>query len=347
MKFPYLKIQNPTLIVILRYFFAIGGSLGICAILIFMIGANILECYGTLFEGAFGSLHGFAETLARATPLIIISLGLAVAFKCKFFNIGAPGQLYMGAISAGVVGLTFREMPAPLLLPLMMTAGFLGGAAWGAIPALLRIKFDAHEVIVTILLNYVALYFLYFLVEGPMKEPGEVYASWTPLLPPSGILPRLIPGTRFHAGFLIALPLVILIYVLFQKTILGYRIRAVGSSLKASNYAGISTSKILILAAIISGGIAGLAGMIELSGIFYRLEIGFTFYVGFTAIIIAWLGKNNPLLIGFMGFFFGGLFTGGSAMQAATGVPIYLTELIPIITIIFLVTSEFLIRRRT
>jgi len=337
--------ERPILAAILSPVLAVLVAFGIGAILITIAGANPLVAYQALFVGAFGSLHGFGETLAKTTPLLIIGLGLAVAFKSRMFNIGAPGQLYMGALAATVVGLTFTGLPAVLLIPLMMATGFLGGAAFGAIPALLKVKFEVHEIICTVLLNYIALFFVNYLVEGPMKEPGA-YVAATSMLPSSAWLPRLIPGTRFHAGFLIALLCIPLVYLILEKSTLGYRIKAVGASLKSARYGGISVSKYMILAMVISGGLAGLAGTIELSAVFYRLEEGFTFEVGFTAIIIAWLGRCHPIGVGLTALLFGALINGGQAMHRVTGVPVGLIYAFQGIVLILVLASEYLVRRK-
>ena len=342
----FLRVkERPVLAAVLAPVLAILMAFGIGAILIAAVGVNPLVAYKALFVGAFGSLHGVSETLVKTIPLLVIGLGLAVAFKGNMFNMGAPGQLYMGAIAATMVVLTFKGLPAVLLIPLMMAAGFLGGAAFGAIAAFFKVKFGVDEIIFTILLNYIAYNFLEYLVQGPMKEPGSRIPA-TIMFPSSARLPRLISGTRIHAGLLIALLLILLIYIILEKSTLGYRIRTIGSNQVVARYGGIHVPKYILLVMIISGGLAGLAGAIELSGINYLLAQGFTFNVGYTAIIVAYLGRCHPIGVGLAALLFGALVFGGQSMQMATGLPIGLIYTFQGIVLVLVLVSEYLVRRK-
>ena len=336
MRFLRVK-ERPVLAEVLAPVLALLMAFGIGAILIAAVGVNPLVAYKSLFVGAFGSLHGVSETLVKTIPLLVIGLGLAVAFKGNMFNMGAPGQLYMGAIAATMVVLTFKGLPAVLLIPLMMAAGFLGGAAFGAIAAFFKVKFGVDEIIFTILLNYIAYNFLEYLVQGPMKEPGSRIPA-TIMFHSSARLPRLISGTRIHAG--------LLIYIILEKSTLGYRIRTIGSNQVVARYGGIYVPKYILLVMIISGGLAGLAGAIELSGINYQLAQGFTFNVGYTAIIVVYLGRGHPIGVGLAALLFGALVFGGQSMQMATGLPIGLIYTFQGIVLVLVLVSEYLVRRK-
>lgn len=324
---------------------AVLMALGIGAILIIAVGGNPLGAYWSLFEGAFGSRSGIAETGAIFIPLLILSLGLAVAFRCHLWNMGAEGQMYMGALAGVLVALYFPGLPAALLIPLLLVVGFLGGAFWGAIPGLLRAKFKLNMVVTTIMLNFVAMFFINYLVFGPMREPGS-WNNWTVPISFSARLPKLILGTRLHVGFFIAIVLMFLVYLLLQKMVFGARIKAVGLGPEAASYMGIPISKTMVLAMIISGGLAGLAGIIEISGIHHRLFTGFTQGYGYLAIITTWLGKAHPIGVSLGALFFAALISGGEQLHRATGLPRAFVAAIQGIMLLTMLLSEYLVRRK-
>lgn len=254
-----------------------------------------------------------------ATPLILAALGIIVAFRCKFWNIGAEGQLLLGAAIAAWLGMSVKA-PFSLMLPLLFSASFMAGAMWGVIPGYLKAKLQVNEIITTLMMNFIALLFVSFLVEDLLKEEGALFPRTPPILP-AAQLPKLIPGTRLHAGFIVAVALSILVYLVLQKTIFGYRIRSTGSNPLAARYGGINVTRYTIYAVILSGGLAGMAGMGEVSGVHYRLVNNISPGYGYFAIIVALLGRLHPIAVVLTGIFFGGLIVGSSAMTSMTVIP--------------------------
>lgn len=323
---------------------AVLAALGVGAILIQIAGANPLVAYRSLFVGAFGSQYGITETLKKATPLLLLSLGLVVAFKCSVWNMGGTGQMIIGGLAATWVGLTFAGFPAILLISLVIAGGFLAGALWGAIPGLFKARLGVHEVISTILMNLIAIQLVAALIEGPMLSPVAMDAM-TSLLPSSAWLP-VIPGTRLHTGFLIALLCVPLVYLLLWRTKFGYQLRAVGKNPNAARFGGISVPKTIVTAMIISGGLAGVAGIIQILGIFHLAFPGFDQYYAWTAIVLAQLGRLHPAGVLLASILFGALLTGGETMHRTTGVPVYLIFAIQGLILLFVLASEYLIQRK-
>lgn len=323
---------------------AVLAALGVGAILIYIAGANPLVAYRSLFVGAFGSQYGITETLKKATPLLLLSLGLVVAFKCSVWNMGGTGQMILGGLAATWVGLTFAGFPAILLISLVIAGGFLAGALWGAIPGLFKARLGVHEVISTILMNLIAIQLVAALIEGPMLSPVAMDAM-TSLLPSSAWLP-VIPGTRLHTGFLIALLCVPLVYLLLWRTKFGYQLRAVGKNPNAARFGGISVPKTIVTAMIISGGLAGVAGIIQILGIFHLAFPGFDQYYAWTAIVLAQLGRLHPAGVLLASILFGALLTGGETMHRTTGVPVYLIFAIQGLILLFVLASEYLIQRK-
>ena len=316
-------------------------------------GVDPLYAYTEIFVGSFGSVYGLSETIVKAIPLILCGLGLTVAFKALVWNIGAEGQLLLGAIAAtGIALYAFPDAPPMVVIPSMFATGFLSGALWGVIPAILKAKLRANEVITTLMMNYIASNLVDYLVYGPwkgLKEWGFPYtdkfspSAWLPVLPP------LVPGMshRIHYPTLIlALTLAVVIYALVMKTKLGYEIRVTGENPDAAKYAGMSYFKTIVLAMLISGGIAGLAGVGEVAGVHYRLRYarGISPGYGFIAIIVAWLGRLNPLAIIPSSLLFGGLLVGGDAIQVSLGLPVAAIGIFNGVILFFVVGAELLMR---
>lgn len=297
-------------------------TFSIIAILISLTGANPLIAYQELFTAPFRNVHNITEILVTMTPLLLIALGLSLSFKCKFWNIGAEGQFYAGALmcTATVLVLKGSGMPFVLFIPLLMVVGFLGGALWAIIAAVLKIKFQINEIIVTLLLNFIMVYFLSFLLYGPWMDPVSVMPQ-SALFPLSARIPKLILETRLHMGLFIAILAIPSVYLILNRTVLGYQTRAIGGSSKAARFGGIKVSRVLLFVVIISGGMAGLAGMGEVSGVFYRLRGDISPGYGYTAILVALLGKNHPGWVTLVAFLFAALLVGGYEMQTATGIP--------------------------
>lgn len=341
-----LKRRRPSLLIeILTPVLAVALALAVGAFLILVVGVSPLVAYVALVRGAFGSANSLTQIVLKATPLLLIGLGLTVAFRCKVWNIGAEGQFYMGALAATWVGVSFGGIPTPLMLPLVGVAGFTGGALWGVIPAVLKIKRGVNEIISTLMMNYIAIFFLSYLVRLPLKDP-DYYLPQTAAISSLSELPFLFPGSRLHAGIVVALLCVPLIYFVLWKTTLGYRIRAVGANPDAARYAGMNIARNIIMAMIISGGLAGLAGMVEVAGIHHRLLVGISPGYGYTAIVVALLGKLNPIGVMLAAYLFAVLVIGADSMQRILGIPVTIVVAIQALVILFVLGSEAFSRRR-
>lgn len=315
------------------------------AILIFAIGIDPLTAYGSLLEGAFGSPYSITEVLVKATPLTLTGLAVAIAFKCGFWNIGAEGQFYMGALAAAWIGLNLGGMGF-FMLPAIIVVGFLAGAVWASIAGVLKTKFGVNEIFITLMLNFVAIYITSYLVSFPMREPGGILPK-TAIISFSAWLPKLV--LRVHAGFFISLLSTAFLYLVFRKATLGYHIQVIGSNPVVARYAGINVAKTVILAVLISGGLAGLAGMSEVCGIHHRLaeEISpFPIGYGFLGIWVALMGKLRPLGTFLSSIFFAVIFVGGETMQRGAGVPAGLVFVILGLVVLFAVGAEFVVKRR-
>ncbi len=300
-------------------------TLGAVGILLVVLGVNPLVAYGLMVTGSVGSPYGISETLVQATPLLFAGLGVALSFTARLWNIGAEGQLYAGAIASVSVGLNVVHFPAAWVMPLALTAGALGGAAWGLIPALLKLRFRAQEVLVTIMLNYVAIYLSSMVISGPWADP---IAPKTRDIVPAAVLPILVPGTRMHIGVLIALGCAVLLTLVMARTTLGYRIRAVGHSTDAARLAGIPIAGVVITTFCVSGALAGLAGASLVLGTQHALVDGLSPGYGYTAIAVALLGGLHPLGTVAAALVFAGLYVGSQFMQIATGIPASLVQVI-------------------
>jgi general nucleoside transport system permease protein len=327
------------LVYVLIVFGGVTLALLLGAGLMLLWGASPLVGYHELLWGMFGSPHNVSESLLKATPLIIISLGIAVAFSASAWNIGAEGQFYMGALAAAACGLAFRSLPGSVLWPLTLIAAMLAGGLWAGIAGYLRARFNINEIIVTVMLNYVAQFFVQYMLAVPMRETGSVGIGYpqTDVIPTTIWLPRLIPGLRLHAGFLIALALVILVYFLLRHMALGYRLRAVGLNWHAAQRAGIAVPSTLLLAMGLSGALAGLAGQLEVTGVHHRLLWGISPGYGFLAIVVTLLGNRHPVGILVAAILLAALDFGAQTMQRGTGVPVALVHTIEYLTVILVV----------
>ncbi len=323
----------------------------------------VVAAYRGLFLGAFGGRQAIANTLVEATPYILAGLAVAVAFKCGLFNIGAEGQLFLGALAAATVGASQLGLPAIIHLPLALLAGALAGGIWAAIPGYLRARTGAHEVITTIMLNYIAFRLLDYLVTGPLKDPGAS-ALRTPFVASAAQLPRFIgpledPGLtggqtyrplivtadpewnlRLHLGFAIAILAVWGIWWLLNRTTTGFEIRTVGANPEAARYAGMSITKNFVVAMALSGALAGLAGSGQVLGVEHNVKSLFSSGYGFDSIAIALLAKSNPIAIIPAAVFWGALNNGRGLMQAQTGISIELIRIVQALTIMFVAADQ-------
>ncbi len=305
---------------ILGPIFSIFSALVFCGVLLYVFGANPIETYKAMLVGAFGSQYHFSETLVKAIPLMLTGLAVAIAFRMLFWNIGAEGQLAMGAIAATGVALFWAEkLPAPLVLPTMILAGFAAGAFWGLIPAALKAYLGVNEIITTLMMNYIAILLVDYLYVGPWKDPQGFGFPGTAQFPREAWLPRLMG--RVHWGLIFAIIAAFILWIVLDRTRWGYEIRVIGENPQAARYAGINITRNILLVMIISGGLAGLAGMTEVAGIAHRLQKGLTVGYGYTAIIVAWLAKLNPWGVLIVAILLAGLLVGGDQIQISMGLP--------------------------
>jgi ABC-type uncharacterized transport system permease subunit len=293
-----------------------------------------------MFHGAFGSGYGLSETVVKAIPLMITGLAVSLAFRMKLWNIGAEGQFFMGAFAASGIALAFPDWPAYLLLPAMLIAGFVMGGIWGLVPAIPRAYFKVNETISTLLLNYVAILWVDFLVFGPWRDPHGFNFPYSTPFSPGATLPSF-GHTRIHWGLFVGLAIAVIFYFVLKYTKWGYEIRVCGESPKAAGYAGMNFAKNILLVMFISGGVAGIAGMTEVSGITQRLQQGISPGYGYTAIIVAWLGRLNPWAIIVVSFLLGGLLVGGFSIQTS-GFPAATVSMLQGAILFFVLGGEIL-----
>lgn len=331
---------------------AVFTALVIGGLIIWLTTGDIMTVIGPegafagLWSGAFGSPRRIADTLVTSTPYIFAGLAVALAFKCGLFNIGAEGQLAFGAVTAAWIGYSIEGVPFPVHMMLALAAGLLGGLLWGAIPGILKAYTGAHEVIITIMLNYIALLFVQFLLSGPLKDraPGNVTAR-TPLIQPGAEIPSIFAGTpwEMHIGVLIAIGAAVLVQVFLTRTTWGFEIRTVGANQHAARYAGISVAKNLVLAMSLSGMLAGAAGAVEVLGVTRRHELGFGTGYGFDSIAIALLGRSNPYGVVAAAILFGALKSGATQMQFNTQISASIISVVQGL-VLLLVAADVIVR---
>lgn len=323
---------------------AVASALAIGGVVLAVIGHDPLRAYAGIWRGSFGSVDAVAETLVKATPLILIGLGVVLAFRTGVFSIGAQGQLFLGAIFATGVGLALSDLPGPLLLPLMILAGSVGGALWALVPGALRAYLGINEVVVTLLMNYIAVELVAFLVNGPWRDPNAV-ESWTPQVGEGGWLAIIVPSTRLHAGILLGLVLTAGVYVLLFKTAQGYRLRAVGANARSAAYGGISVHRQILVAMLASGGLAGIAGMVEVSGVHHRLLLHISPDYGYTAVAVALLGRLTPAGTLLASVLFAALLVGGESLQRTERIPVAFVLMLQGLIIVGALAGQRLARR--
>lgn len=357
-------VQRPWMTVLRRL-----GAPVVSALLAIAVGSVIIWASGydpalafrALFDGALGSPKAIGDTLLKATPLILTGLAVAYGFRAGLFNIGAEGQLFIGGLAATALGLSLAGTPWYVSIPLMLAASMLAGAGWALVPAVLKARVGAHEVITTMMFTYIGRYLVSYLVNGPMKEPGQIPQTYAlapnaqlpkiaSLFPErvSGALPFLDLG-RAHMGVVVALVAAVIVWLLLKHTTLGYENRAVGFNRWAAENAGISVAWTTVKALCISGALAGLAGATEVMGVHYRLFDQFSSGFGFTGIAVALLAKNHPLGVIVAALLFGALAAGAATMQFVAKVPQDIISIIQALVIFFVAAEEIVmwfVRRR-
>ncbi|MGD8256446.1 MAG: ABC transporter permease [Desulfobacterales bacterium] len=326
---------------------AIIVTLILSAIPILIAGGHLWKSYYYLFYGALGTRFNFLETFVKASPLLMTGLAVAFAFRAKFWNIGAEGQLLAGALTATALGVSLGGVPKPLVLPIVILAGFLAGGIWASIPALLKTKLKVDDVVSTLLLNYVMIHVMGALLFGPLQQPGSSWPRSTAIVE-AACYPILVARSRFHMGIPLALVAVLVVWFINKKTIFGYQSKAVGVNIRAANFGGINTTSVILWTALISGGLAGLAGVGELCAIQYRLIMDISPGYGYSGIVIAMLGNLHPIGVLLSSLFFSVIIVGAQTMSRMTGVPTYIAEVIQgmslMVMLIFLLFTEYRIR---
>lgn len=325
---------------------AVAAALALCALLVAWTGAPVLRAYGLLLEGAAGSRFALTETLTRATPLILTGLAAAVAFRAKLWNIGAEGQLYMGALAAVVLGGGLLDLPAWLLLPTVMMAGAAAGGATLLGPAVLKVRFGVDEVVTTLLLNFIVLLLVSMLLEGALKDPmGMGWPQSAPVVE-AAELPKLVERTRLHTGLLVALGLSALLWLIDTRTIWGYENRAVGANPRAAAFAGMPVTRVMLRTALLSGGLAGLAGVIEVCGLKGYLTLDLSPGFGYSGIVVAMLAQLHPVGVVGAAVFIAGIFVGADAMSRAMPVPNYIADVLVATSLLCMLVAGLLTRYR-
>lgn len=328
---------------------ALAGALLVGAVLLILAGSDPIKAYGVMFAGPIGSEFGFTESLVRATPLLLVGLGIVISFRSGILNIGGEGQILMGAITSAAVALALPGWPKPILLPLVLLASCVAGGIWGGIAGWLKARLSVNEILSTVMLNQIAYQFYLYLIRGPLIDPQEVaYGTGVPqtaMVPQQVWLNRLISGMRLHTGFILALILAILVYVFLWRTTIGYRMRAVGASPEASRYGGIRVEFYLILAIALAGSFAGLAGAVEVLGVHHRALESLSAGYGFSGIVAALFGRLHPLGTIPAAILLGALILGADMMQRAVNVPAAIVMAIQGLVILFVVSSDLLLRK--
>jgi len=333
-----------------------GALFQVAAILLaFIVGALVLyasgydpvSAYAAMLRGAFGDMYGIGQTLTQATPIIFTSLAFLISSKAGLFNIGAEGQFLVGAFTSSLVGIYLAGLPWILHIPLALLAGAVAGGAWGLIAAVLKARFNAHEVITTMMLSYVAAYLTGYMVNYPFKAPGWV--SQTVKIAPTAELPRILPPTQLSAGIIVALALVAFTTYLLRKTILGFELRAIGLNPSAAESAGISINRGIMMAMFLSGAMAGLGGACEILGVHRRFIEGFSPGYGWDGLAVALVGGLDPVGSLLVSILFGALRSGGMIMTRATKVPLDIVIILQALVILFVAAPMFirsLLKRR-
>jgi simple sugar transport system permease protein len=328
---------------------AVLAALLLGAVMLLLLRAHPLHAYAAMIQGVFGNVFGFTQSLVKATPLLLVGLGICIAFRANVINIGAEGQIIAGALMATWFSLACRTWPGWLLIPATLVMGFLAGAVWGFIPGILKARLAVNEILSTVMMNVIAVQMMNLLLRGALIDPAGVtagtYLAQSERLPEQVWLQRLVPQTLLHSGAIIAVLLAVAVYVFLWRTTIGYRIRAVGLNPDASRYAGIPVPFYQALSLTLAGGFAGLAGVVEVIGVQHRLLEGITSGYGFSGIVAALFGGLHPLGLIPASWLFGSLLVGADKMQRAVQVPSALIDTIMGLVVLFVVGSALLSRR--
>lgn len=321
-------------------------ALAICAIPLALAGADVGRAYRLILAGSMGSRFAITETLSRATPLILTGLAAAIAFRARLWNIGAEGQLYMGALAAVAVGTGIVPVPGFLLLPLVILAGALAGGLWMLGPTWLRVRLGIDEVVTTLLLNFVVLLLVGMLLEGPLQDPMSLGWPQSAPMPPEAALPKLVARTRLHFGLVMALAAAAVTWLVIQRTRFGFELRAVGANPEAARFAGIPEGRVMLKVGLLSGAMAGLAGVGEVAGLKGYLTQDLSPGYGYAGIVVATLAQLGPLAVVGSALFVAGVFVGADSMSRAIGVSSYIANLVVATALLTMLLAGLLTRYR-
>ncbi len=337
----------PSLAVTLLYpLGAILATILVTSLLVLAAGASPFNVFYLVARGAAGTQFAALETLTRATPLIFTGLAVAVAFRARLWNIGAEAQLYIGGVVTVLLGTGALPLPAILLLPLIAIVAMAAGALLLLGPAVLKTRFGVDEVVTTLLLNFIVLLFVSLLLEGPLKDPMGLGWPQSAKVLADAQLPRIITGKRLHYGFVLAIVSAVIVWVIMKKTVLGYEMRAVGHNPQAAAFAGIPVNRVLMKTALLSGGLAALAGFSEVSGLKGNLSLDLSPGYGYSGIVVAMLAMLNPAGVIVSAIFVAGIFVGADAMSRAAKVPSYIADVMVATSLLTMVVAILLTRFR-
>jgi len=337
---------TPVWLILLAPVAAVAVALILSSGLILWTGEPVFDAYVSLLNGAFGSRFALSETLTRATPLLLTGLAAAVAFRARFWNIGAEGQLYCGALAATVFGTGMVTLPPVLMVPFLFIVGALAGGLALLLPVYLKTRLKVDEVVTTLLLNFVILLFVNYLLEGPLKDPMSMGWPQAASIIDQGVLPRILPRTRLHLGLFVGLVSAVLVWVVMRFTIWGYEIRAVGHNPTAASFAGININLTVLRVALLSGGLAGFAGVTEVAGLKGYLTLDLSPGFGYAGIAVAMLANLHPLGIIVSAIFLAGIYVGADAMSRAANIPNYIADVMVATSVLAVLVSLMLTQFR-
>src|SRR5262245_7715656 len=338
--------ETSLLITLLYPALAILATLIFAGILVSFSGANPFAVFALVFKGAVGSQFALLETLTRATPLIFTGLAAAVAFRAKLWNIGGEAQLYMGAVATIVFGTGLLPLPPSILVPVLLIVSALAGALTLLGPAFLKVRFGVDEVVTTLLLNFIVILFVSLLLEGPLKDPMGLGWPQTKKVIAEAQLPKLIQGKRLHFGFILAIAAAVFVFVVNKRMALGYEMKAVGFNPRAARFAGMKVDRIMLKTALLSGGLAGLAGLSEVAGLKGNLTLDLSPGFGYAGIVVAMLALLHPIGVVAAAIFVAGIFVGADAMSRSAQVPSYIAQVMVATALLAMVMAVMFTRYR-
>lgn len=321
-------------------------AVALSALLVMLSGASPWLTFGLVLKGAAGSQFAILETLTRATPLIFTGLAVAVAFRARLWNIGAEAQLYAGAIATVILGTGYLQLPAALMVPMLMLASVAAGAAVLSVPTLLKTRFGVDEVVTTLLFNFIMLLFVSMLLDGALKDPMALGWPQSKKVIAEAQLPKLVAGKRLHLAFAVAIAAAVVLWIIDRRTALGYEMRAVGLNARAASFAGIPVNRVLAKTALLSGGLAGLAGWSEVAGLKGSLTLDLSPGFGYAGIVVAMLAVLHPLGVVVAAIFVAGVFVGADAMSRTAGVPSYIAQVMVALSLLAMLIGLMLTRYR-